>query len=229
MHAAFTAIKPEGVEETMIDINKNMLERVAQRDRFRKLWRIGEPYNPMPIKAVEIQVGRDPKAVTKLPPFPPFLSPGTREAWTDGTLTLAIGRAIIGAFGECGMLGTLTYEEAQAKIHSAERAGGYVRVFLEDSDEETNCMFAEAMAEVFGPIAGARYLIQRQADYEYEECRYADTWVTSQLPEFVSESIVENSLEKNTGARWSKYTPCPANWRATRNALKNSRSNGTTM
>ena len=195
VHAAFTAIKPDGVEETMVEINKNMLERVTQRERFRKLWRIGEPYNPTPIKAVEIQIGRDPKAVTKLPPFPPFLSPGTREAWTDGTLSLAIGRAIIGAFGESGMLGSLSYEEAQEKIHSAERAGGYVRVFLEDSDEKTNEMFAEAMAQVFGPIAGARYLIQRQADYRYQESRYADTWVSSQLPEFVSEYIVENSLE----------------------------------
>ena len=77
VHAAFTSIKPEGVEENMVDINENMLERVGQRDDFRKLWRIGEPYNPNPIKAVEIQCGKDPSAVTKLPPFPPFLSPGT--------------------------------------------------------------------------------------------------------------------------------------------------------
>jgi hypothetical protein len=195
VHAAFTAIKPEGVEENMVDINENMLERVGQRDDFRKLWRIGEPYNPNPIKAVEIQSGKDPRAVTKLPPFPPFLSPGTREPWTDGTLSLAIGRAIIGAFGECGMLGTLNYHEAQEKIHAAERAGGYVRVFLEDSDEETNEMFAIAMAEVFGPVAEARYVIQREADYQYQESRYADTWVTKHLPQFVSDYIVKNSLE----------------------------------
>jgi len=195
VHAAFTSIKPEGVEENMVDINENMLERVGQRDDFRKLWRIGEPYNPNPIKAVEIQCGKDPKAVTKLPPFPPFLSPGTREPWTDGTLTLAIGRAIIGAFGECGMLGAMDYREAQEKIHAAERAGGYVRVFLEDSDEETNEMFANAMAEVFGPVTEARYVIQREADYQYQESRYADTWVTKHLPQFVSDYIVKNSLE----------------------------------
>ncbi len=195
VHAAFTSIKPEGVEENMVEINENMLERVGQRDHFRKLWRIGEPYNPTPIKAVEIASGKDPSTVTKPPPFPPFLSPGTREPWTDGTLSLAIGRAIIGAFGECGMLGTLDYHEAQEKIHAAERAGGYVRVFLEDSDEETNEMFAVAMAEVFGPVPEARYVIQREVDYQYEESRYADTWVTKHLPEFVSEYIVKNSME----------------------------------
>ena len=42
----------------------------------------------------------------------------------------------------------------------------------------------------------ARYVIQRQEDFEYSESRYSDTWVTSELPEFVSEYIVDNSLEK---------------------------------
>ena len=32
VHAAFTSIKPEGVEENMVEINENMLERVGQRD-----------------------------------------------------------------------------------------------------------------------------------------------------------------------------------------------------
>jgi len=195
VHAAFTEIKPEGVEENMVDINRNMLERVGQRDDFRNLWRIGEPYNPTPVKAVEIRAGRDPKAVTDLSPFPPFLSPGSREPWTDGTLTLAIGRAIIGAFGESGMLGTLNYHEMQKKIHSAERAGGYVRAFLEDSDEATNAMFADAMAEVFGPVVNARYVIQREADFQYEGSRFANTWVTRHLPRFASDYIVKKSME----------------------------------
>ena len=149
----------------------------------------------MPIKATEIEVGKDPSAVTGVNMFPFFPRAGTRVPMTDGSLTEAIGRAILGAFGECGMLGNIDYHEAQGKIHSAERAGGFVRVFLEDSDEATTALFADAMAEVFGPVIDARYVIQREVDYQYQESRYADTWVTKHLPKFASDYIVKNSLE----------------------------------
>lgn len=195
VHATFTEIKPEGVEQNMVDINTDMLKRVGQREKFRQMWRIGEDYNPVPIKATEIEVGKDPSAVTGVNMFPFFPRAGTRVPMTDGSLTEAIGRAILGAFGECGMLGNIDYREAQGKIHSAERAGGFVRVFLEDSDEATTALFADAMAEVFGPVIDARYVIQREVDYQYQESRYADTWVTKHLPKFASDYIVKNSLE----------------------------------
>ena len=54
---------------------------------------------------------------------------------------------------------------------------------------------ALAMAEVFGPVIDARYVIQREVDYQYQESRYADTWVTKHLPKFASDYIVKNSLE----------------------------------
>ena len=42
VHAAFTEIKPEGVEKNMVDLNRDMLERVGQRPHFRRS-EAGEP------------------------------------------------------------------------------------------------------------------------------------------------------------------------------------------
>ena len=187
VHAAFTEIKPEGVEKNMVDLNRDMLERVGQRPHFRSLWKIGEPYHPEPIQAVEKKAGGGMgfKALSLL-----------SQEWTDGTLTQAIGRAVIGGLAEAGLLDTMSLPEAEDNISVTERTGGYVRIFLENADKATSRLFAQAMADVFGPVKDARYVIQRQEDFEYSESRYTDTWVTSQLPEFVSEYIVDNSLEK---------------------------------
>ena len=65
VHAIFSEIKKDSVEENMIEINRDMLERVDQREHYRELWRIGEAYHPEPIKAVEIKKKNDPKAVTE--------------------------------------------------------------------------------------------------------------------------------------------------------------------
>tara|TARA_B100000959_G_scaffold13764_2_gene13612 strand:- start:212 stop:3109 length:2898 start_codon:yes stop_codon:yes gene_type:complete len=194
VHAIFSEIKKDSVEENMIEINRDMLERVDQREHYRKLWRIGEAYHPEPIKAVEIKKKNDPKDVTERVKVE-LLSPKTREPWTDGSLSLAIGRAVIGALGEAGLLGDVNWHAIQEKIHAAKRAGGYVRVFLEESDEKTCTLFAEAMADAFGPIGNARYVIQREADFEYSQSRYANTWVTEKLPKFVSDYIVRQTME----------------------------------
>lgn len=53
VHAAFTEIEPEGVEDNMVELSRDMLERVELRPHFRSLWKIGEPYHPEPILAVE--------------------------------------------------------------------------------------------------------------------------------------------------------------------------------
>ena len=187
VHAAFTEIEPEGVEKNMVELNQDMLERVGQRSHFRSLWKIGEPYHPEPIQTVEKKAGRGMgfKALSLL-----------GQEWTEGTLTQSIGRAVIGALAEAGLMDTTNLPEAEQDIRVAERTGGYVRIFLENADKATSRLFAQAMADVFGPVNDARYVIQRQEDFEYSESRYSDTWVTSELPEFVSEYIVDNSLEK---------------------------------
>ena len=181
VHAAFTEIEPEGVEENMVELNRDMLERVEQRSHFRSLWKsIGEPYHPEPILAVEKKYGGGNG-------FKP-MSPLSQE-WTEGSLTQAIGRAVIGGLAEAELLENMSWNEAEQNIHAAERAGGYVRIFLENADEDTSRMFAQAMADVFGPVADARYVIQRKADFEYSESRFKDTWILDKTPEFISQFI----------------------------------------
>ena len=180
VHAAFTEIEPEGVEENMVELNSDMLERVEQRSHFRSLWKIGEPYHPEPILAVEKKYGGGNG-------FKP-MSPLSQE-WTEGSLTQAIGRAVIGGLAEAELLENMSWNEAEQNIHAAERAGGYVRIFLENADEDTSRMFAQAMADVFGPVADARYVIQRKADFEYSESRFKDTWILDKTPEFISQFI----------------------------------------
>ena len=180
VHAAFTEIEPEGVEENMVELNRDMLDRVEQRPHFRSLWKIGEPYHPEPILAVEKKYGGGMG-------FKP-MSPLSQE-WTEGTLTQAIGRAVIGGLAEAELLENMSWSEAEKNIHAAERAGGYVRIFLENADESTSRLFAQAMADVFGPVKNARYVIQRQADFEYSESKFKGTWVLDKTPEFISRFI----------------------------------------
>ena len=180
VHAAFTEIEPEGVEENMVELNRDMLGRVEQRPHFRSLWKIGEPYHPEPILAVEKKYGGGMG-------FKP-MSPLSQE-WTEGTLTQAIGRAVIGGLAEAELLENMSWSEAEKNIHAAERAGGYVRIFLENADESTSRLFAQAMADVFGPVKNARYVIQRQADFEYSESKFKGTWVLDKTPEFISRFI----------------------------------------
>jgi hypothetical protein len=180
VHAAFTEIEPEGVEENMVELNRDMLERVEQRPHFRSLWKIGEPYHPEPILAVEKKYGGGLgfKALSLL-----------SQEWTEGTLTQAIGRAVIGGLAEAELLENMSWAEAERSIHAAERTGGYVRIFLENADEATSRLFAQAMADVFGPVADARYVIQRQADFEYSESRFKGTWLLEKTPESISRFI----------------------------------------
>ena len=184
VHATFTEIKPEGVEESMVELNRDMLERVEQRPHFRSLWKIGEPYHPEPIQAVEkkAQAGRGFKPMSLL-----------SQEWTEGTLTQAIGRAVIGGLAEAELLEDMSWTEAEQNIRIAERAGGYVRIFLENADEATSRLFAQAMADVFGPVKDARYLIQREADFEYSESRFTGTWVLDKTPEFISSFIAKRT------------------------------------
>ena len=61
-------------------------------------------------------------------------------------------------------------------MHVGERAGGYVRLFLEDANEEDSQVFSQGVAQVLGPLDSPRYLIPRYAD------EVQDTFWSSMLP-----------------------------------------------
>jgi hypothetical protein len=169
VHAAFTELEPENVEGSLGVLNAEMLGRTRRRAEFRSLWRIGEPYHAEPIRALEVSgLGRQSGGG-----FPPFGQ--SRQPWSESSLALAIGHAVLGSLREAGLL------KRRYRLHAGQRAGGYVRLFLEEAEEEDAALFAQALREALGPLDRPRYVIPRFAD----EVR--DTWLSGVLPEILAQ------------------------------------------
>jgi len=178
VHPAFTELKPEGVEGAMGPLNTDMLERAGRRADFRSLWRIGEPYHPEPIHALETRT----LAGGGGSGFPPFA--GASDPWSSETLTLAIGQAMLGSLCEAKLL------SSSSAIHAGSRAGGYVRVFLEKAGEEDNRLFTRCMAEALGQLRRPRYVIPRFVH------TYRDTWLSRVLPVFIGRHFRKRRSER---------------------------------
>lgn len=165
VHAAFTELKPEGLEGSLHVLNDDMLDRVNRRAEFRERWRIGEPYHPDPIRTLEIHdVGENAGGG-----FPPFKQ--SKQAWTGASLSLAVGHAVLGSLREAKLL------KRRYRLQVGDRAGGYVRLFLERAAPEDSILFTEAVREALAPLDRPRYVIPRYAD------EVSDTWVSGLLPE----------------------------------------------
>jgi hypothetical protein len=168
VHAALTTLKPEGVEDSVARFNAEMLARVPQRAAYRTLWRIGAPYHPEPVHALEI--GRSAGGGGAFPPFA-----GRRDPWSHYSLSLAMGHAVLAAFQDAALI------EQQLQVHAGERAGGYVRLFLAQAREADSALFTQALAEVLGPLRRPRYVIPRMADIEHP------TWLSRWLPRVIGQ------------------------------------------
>ena len=163
VHAAFTELKPEGIEGSMGVLNADMVERIRRRDEFRGLWRIGQPYSPDPVHALEAKtLGGGGGG------FPPFAT--STDPWTGSSLTLAIGEAVLGALRATQLI------RGKCQVVTGERAGGYVRVFLKDASEEDSALFTRSVAEALGPLHRPRYVIPRYVEYR------EDSWLSRILP-----------------------------------------------
>ncbi len=162
VHAAFTDLKPEGLEGSVNVLNADMLARVTGRDGVRQQWRIGQPYSPDPIRALETDT------LSGAGGFPPFK--GSREPWNEASLGLAIGQAVLSSLCEVDLL------PRQREIHVGTRSGGYVRLFLEEAAEHEMELFTAALHETLGPLDRPRYVIPRLAD------SIKETWLSSILP-----------------------------------------------
>ncbi len=195
VHAAFTDLRPELLESSVSAINHDMLRRAGRRGEVYRQWEIGNPYSTDPIRAVEVRGGG------KGGGCPPF--PACRVPWSDASLALAIGHAILAAFDQ------IRREDQTAKQHGrkrktrrgkrtkealpprssllakespirvAERDGGYVRIFLENVSKEESQRFATAIGEAMGPLDHPRYVIPRFVD------DVAESFVGRLLPELV--------------------------------------------
>jgi superfamily II DNA or RNA helicase len=167
VHAAFTEIKPEGIEDSMPLLNAEMLERPQHRAAFRKLWRIGEPFHATPIHAVESQGGGGGG-------FPPY--PHAKSPWSGESLAAAVSEAVLGALRDIGAI-----PRGEGALHIGTRSGGYVRAFLKDATTEASAIFSEALHEALGPLDNPRYVIPRYVDF------LEDTWLSRILPRLVGQ------------------------------------------
>jgi len=166
VHAAFTELKPEGVEGSVGVLNAEMLRRPERRAQFRALWKIGQPYHPEPVRALEV---KDPSAGGG--GFPPFSR--SEEPWSGSSLAAAVGHAVLGALSEAGLL------RQRYRLRVGERAGGYVRLFVEQANEHDGALFTQSLHEALGPLDRPRYVIPRLVDDVH------DTWISRLLPEIV--------------------------------------------
>jgi len=196
VHAAFTELKPEAVNEGMGVINQEMLERARRRPSARDMWAIGTPFSAVARKSLEFT-----------PSVPlgglqyPFGSMG--DPWTEDSLNTAIIKAVANGMWEAGLL------PKYAKLGGGQRGGGWFRYYLEECTEEQSAMFAEAISEVFGPIDDARYIISRSARF------FDETFLSRLLPEVIAKYVRKERKEvvmfyrvpsclagKKTHAKW---------------------------
>ncbi len=163
VHAAFTQMKPEGLEGSVRLLNADMLARATQREKVRQMWRIGEPYHSEPVHTLETD------AVGGAGGFPPFTR--TTTEWDSTSLTAAIAKTVLASLVTTGQL------QQPFDIQVGERAGGYIRTFLSNATTEENQLFATCMSDVLGPLKRPRYVIPRFID------KTTSTWISKLLPE----------------------------------------------
>lgn len=177
VHAAFTKLKPEGIEGSTQVLNADMLQRVAIRDKVRQMWRIGQPYKDQPVRALEAKV-----AAGENKHFPPFKK--SKDPWNPKSLTIAIGNAILFTLSELRLI------EQRYSLHVGERAGNYIRAFLEDASESENVVFTQSLQETLGPLRRPRYIIPREITMHHA------TWLSSILPKIIGRFFEKHENER---------------------------------
>ncbi|TWT32914.1 DEAD/DEAH box helicase [Blastopirellula retiformator] len=178
VHAALTNLRPELLEDSIRLLNGDMLARAAMRPTAREHWKIGEPYHGEPRSTLEVKLDREERENGG---FPPFKSKG--EVWSDDSLVMSIGTAILSALAETKQIAR------SARPHVKSRAGGYVRMFLENASEEDSQLFAVSLREALGPLHRPRYVIPRKLRFS------RPTFWSKLLPEFLGQYLEQKQDE----------------------------------
>jgi hypothetical protein len=181
VHPAFTQLRPEGLEGSTSLLNAEMLERAARRQTCRELWQVGKPYRNQPLRTLEVKLSKEPGSDE----FPPFK--GSKQPWTTASLAQTIGLAVLNSLVEARLF---TDPVIASTPQAVERVGGYVRVFLEEANEEDSRLFTQALHEALGPLHEPRYVIPRQID------RVQATWLSRLLPSIVGKYFQRRQREQ---------------------------------
>ena len=176
VHAAFTELKPEAVNEGMGVINQEMLERARRRTASRDLWAIGTPFSAEARKSLEFMPSQPLGGMQ-------FKFGKLTDPWTEESLNRAIIEAVALGMWEVGLL------PKYAKLGGGQRGGGWFRYYIEECTEEQSDMFAQAISEVFGPIDDARYVISRAARF------FDETFLSRLLPEVLAKYVRKERKE----------------------------------
>ena len=188
VHAAFTELEPEGIDEGMDVINQEMLERAKRRTETRELWGIGQPFNATPRKSLEF--------VQESIGGPNGFKFGSNEIWSEDSLNIAIIQAVAQAMQDGGLISKIS------EVNGGSRGGGWYRYYLENCTEEESELFAQAISDVFGDLDGARYVIPRSARF------FDETFLSKLLPEVLAKYL---RRERQDLVMFHKVPSCLAN------------------
>ncbi|WDI44712.1 DEAD/DEAH box helicase [Bremerella sp. P1] len=178
VHPALTDLRPELLEGSVRDLNRDMLSRVTLRGETRDLWQIGTPYEGTPNHTLEMRIKGSPRESGGFPPFA-----GTKEPWSSESLVQAIGEAIARTMVELNLL------KSPPEVVAKSRAGGYVRVLLEDASDADSRLFVTALHEALGPLNRPRYIIPRKLKF------VRTNWLSRMLPKMLGQYF-EKSEDK---------------------------------
>ncbi len=176
VHPAFTELQPEGVNEGMMVINTEMLERARGRAASRELWAIGTPFSAVSRTSLEFK----PKGMGG---GQQFGFGKRRDPWNTDSLNQAIITTVANAMWDAGLL------PSQSKLGGGQRGGGWYRYYIEGCTEEQSTMFAQAISEVFGGLDDARYVIGRSARF------FDETFFSRLLPEVLAKYVRKERRE----------------------------------
>jgi len=173
VHAAFTELQPEGINEGRGMLNDEMLQRARGRPKSRNLWGIGQPFSATSRKSLEFKpqgMGSDGGGLG-------FQFGKRQDPWTTDSLNRSIITAVANAMWDVGLL------PKHSELGGGERGGGWYRYFIEGCTEEQSSMFAEALKEVFGGLEDARYIIGRSSVF------FDETMLSKFLPEMLAKYV----------------------------------------
>ena len=178
VHAAFTELQPEGINEGMAVLNQEMLERSRRRPEARKMWGIGEPFSAESRASLEFKPGSSGDGGGL-----GFQFGKRRSPWTEDSLNRSIITAVANAMWDAGLL------PKKSKLGGGERGGGWFRYFIEGCNKEQSDTFAQALSEVFGGLEDARYIIGRSSVF------FDETLLSRLLPETLAKYVRKERQE----------------------------------
>lgn len=148
VHAALTDMRTGDQEHDFQLLNHDMLSRAARRDTARELWKIGEGHIGQAVRSVEFRLWQ-----AEFPEVARSSVEGVRMQWTEETLPLAIGRALLEALCGAELLNN------RATLRHTVRDGGYLSLFPENCDADDAVVIADCLSQLLSPFEKARYII----------------------------------------------------------------------